>query len=146
MNDFFAKQENARRQSGRLLLLFALAVIGVSLAVYLVAALTRLWLFTWDGAATGFWHPQLFFWTTAGTLLFVAVASLWKIQELREGGAGIAVALGGKLVPPQTAGPAGAAAAQCGGGDGHRLRNAGAGPLPAGAGAGHKCICRRPRT
>jgi len=105
MNDFFAKQENARRQSGRLLLLFALAVIGVSLAVYLVAALTRLWLFTWDGAATGFWHPQLFFWTTAGTFLFVAVASLWKIQELREGGAGIAVALGGKLVPPQTRDP-----------------------------------------
>lgn len=105
MNNFFANQEAARRQSGRLLLLFALAVIAVALAVYLVAATVRLWLFSWDRAAAGFWHPQLFFWTTAGTLLFVSVASLWKMRELREGGAGIAGALGGTLVPTQTRDP-----------------------------------------
>lgn len=105
MNDFFTKQEEARRQSGRLLLLFAMAVIGVALAVYLVAATVRLWLFTRSGTEAGFWHPQLFFWTTAGTLFFVAAASFWKIQELRDGGSGIATALGGKLVSPGTLDP-----------------------------------------
>jgi Zn-dependent protease with chaperone function len=102
MNDFFANQEDARRQSGRLLLLFALAVIGVALAVYLVADLVVLWIVTQDGATTGFWHPRLFAWTTAGTLLFIGVTSFWKIEQLREGGAGIAGMLGGTLVPTQT--------------------------------------------
>ncbi len=105
MNDFFAKQEDARRQSGRLLLLFALAVIGVSLAVYFLAAVVRIWLLAKENTATDFWHPQLFLWTTAGTLFFVAAASFWKIRELREGGAGIATALGGRLVPTQTQNP-----------------------------------------
>ena len=104
MKDFFAKQEDARRQSGRLLLLFALAVICVALAVYLVAATLGLWLFARD-LTFALWRPPLFFWTTAGTLSFIAAASFWKIQELKTGGAGIAGALGGKLVPTQTQDP-----------------------------------------
>ena len=104
MNDFFANQEDARRQSIRLLLLFALAVVGVALAVYIAAALGRAWFWT-SGPALSLWHPQLFFWTTFATLSFIAAASLWKIRELSSGGAGIAVALGGRLVPPQTQDP-----------------------------------------
>ena len=104
MNDFFAKQEDARRQSGRLLLLFGLAVVGVALAVYLLAASALLFDFR-RGAPTGLWQPQLFFWTTAGTLLFVAIGSLWKIRQLGGGGADIAAALGGRPVPLQTQDP-----------------------------------------
>lgn len=87
-----------------MLLLFALAVICVALAVYLVTATLCLWIFTPDGSIE-FWHPPLFFWTTAGTLLFITAASLWKTHELKEGGARIASALGGKLVPTQTQDP-----------------------------------------
>jgi Zn-dependent protease with chaperone function len=105
MKDFFARQEDARKQSGRLLMFFAMAVIGVALAVYLAAAVARLWLLAENGAAVGFWHPQLFLWTTTGTLTFVAAASLWKISELREGGARIAAMLGGKPVPTFTQAP-----------------------------------------
>lgn len=106
MNDFFDRQEDARRQSGRLILLFALAVVGVALAVYGAAVLARAWMIASDGAtARGLWHPRLFIWTTAGTLTFVAVASFWKINELSSGGAGIATALGGRPVPTQTMDP-----------------------------------------
>lgn len=106
MNDFFARQEDARRQSVRLLVLFALAVVGVALAVYLVAALACLWSsFHRGGTAAVFWHPRLFLWTTGGTLLFVCLGSFWKIRELRAGGATVAMILGGRPVPPQTGDP-----------------------------------------
>jgi len=105
VKNFFAKQEDARRQSGRLLLLFALAVICVVIAVYLVAATMRWWTQVRHGVTAEFWQPELFLWSTAATLFFIAAASLWKIQELRTGGAGIASALGGKLVPTQTQDP-----------------------------------------
>ena len=87
-----------------MLVLFALSVIAVALAVYLVAAMVTLMRFTANGTLQ-LWHPSLFFWTTAGTLSFISAASLWKIQELKQGGAGIAIALGGKLVPIQTQDP-----------------------------------------
>ncbi len=105
MKDFFARQEDARRQSGLLLMLFAMAVIGVGLAVYLVSMFAGLWFSAKSGAATGFWHPQLFLWTTTGTLTFIAAASFWKINELREGGARIVATLGGKPVPTHTQAP-----------------------------------------
>ncbi|MCM2358514.1 MAG: M48 family metallopeptidase [Geobacteraceae bacterium] len=103
MNDFFARQEDARRQSVRLIVLFALAVVGVALAVYLVAAFVYLWSFKQTAAV--FWHPRLFLWTSGGTLLFVWIGSFWKIRELRAGGATVAMILGARPVPPQTGDP-----------------------------------------
>ncbi len=99
MRDFFACQENARRQTTRLIILFSFAVLGVALAVYLVAALT--WLLSLKHLAHGitFWHPRLFLWTTGGTLLFVGLGSFWKIQELSAGGSHVATILGGRPVP-----------------------------------------------
>ena len=106
MRDFFARQEDARRQSGRLILLFGLAVVAVALAIYLVAVTIWLWYAFRRGEPAGFWQPQLFFWTTAGTLTFVAAASFWKTRELRNGGgAVIAMSLGAKPVPTQTREP-----------------------------------------
>ena len=103
MHDFFAKQEDARRQSGRLLVFFGLAVVGVALAVYSATSLA-----TMLHAAPErlpFWRPQLFLGTTSATFLLIAACSFWKISELREGGAGIAAALGARLVSPRTDDP-----------------------------------------
>lgn len=99
MRDFFACQEDARRRTVRLIFLFSLAVLGVALAVYLVAVFTCL--FSLKGLTSGitFWNPRLFLWTTGGTLLFVGLGSFWKIHELRAGGAHVAAALGGRPVP-----------------------------------------------
>lgn len=105
MRDFFTKQEDARRQSGRLLLLFALAVLLVVFAVYLLVAVIYLWNNRATATTVGLWQPDLFVVTSAATLLFITAASLWKIQELSEGGAAIAQALGGKLVPTHTQDP-----------------------------------------
>lgn len=105
MNDFFARQEDARRRSGRLVLLFALAVAGVALAVYGLAAFTRFWFLNREGTAAALWHTGLFLWTTAGTTLFVAAFSWWKISELRSGGAVVAMALEAEPVPPDPVDP-----------------------------------------
>jgi Zn-dependent protease with chaperone function len=105
MNNFFAHQEQARSQSFRLLILFALAIVGVAVAVYLVAALAYVWSVNRSTAPAVFWHPNLFLWTTGGTLLFICIGSSWKIRELREGGGAIARTLGGRQVPPQPQDP-----------------------------------------
>jgi Zn-dependent protease with chaperone function len=99
MRDFFARQEDARRRTGRLIILFTFAVIGVALAVYLVAVFT--WMLSLKHLAAGFslWNPRLFLWTTGGTLLFVGLGSFWKIQELSAGGSRVATILGGRPVP-----------------------------------------------
>lgn len=104
MHDFFARQEDARRQSVRLLILFALAVAGVALAVYSAAILLTM-LNSPFCLAGGFWRPRLFAGTTTATLALIGACSFWKIRELREGGAGIAAALGAKPVPPRTQDP-----------------------------------------
>lgn len=104
MRDFFARQEDARRQSGRLLLFFGMAVIGVALAVYVVTALLLL-VGADAGESARFWRPQLFLWTTTATLLLIGACSWWKISELRDGGAGIATMLGARPVPLQPRDP-----------------------------------------
>lgn len=99
MRDFFARQEDARRRTGRLIILFSFAVIGVALAVYLVAVLTWMLSLKHLAGETSFWNPRLFLWTTGGTLLFVGLGSFWKIQELSAGGTHVASILGGRPVP-----------------------------------------------
>ena len=103
MHDFFARQEDARRQSGRLLVFFGLAVVGVALAVYSATALATMLHAVPERLP--FWRPQLFVGTTSTTFLLIAACSFWKISELREGGAGIAAALGARLVSPRTDDP-----------------------------------------
>lgn len=104
MKDFFARQEDARRRTSRLIILFALAVLAVALSVYLVAICTYI-LSLKNIAAISFWHPRLFLWTTGGTLLFVGFGSFWKIQQLNAGGPKVAALLGGRLVPFNTREP-----------------------------------------
>jgi Zn-dependent protease with chaperone function len=101
MRDFFARQEDARRRTTRLIILFSLAVLGVALAVYLVAVFTCLFSFKNYIHGISIWNPRLFLWTTGGTLLFVGLGSLWKIQELSAGGSHVATMLGGRPVPLQ---------------------------------------------
>ena len=48
------------------------------------------------------WQPELFLGVAAGTLLVVALGSLYKIAELSAGGETVALMLGGRAVDPQT--------------------------------------------
>ena len=108
--DFFRQQDVARRNTGRLVLLFALAVLGVVVSVLVfAAALTAFFnrdpethALDWAAAT----DPQLLILVLGATLAVVAGGSLIRIAELRAGGRLVAEELGGRLLNPNTSEPA----------------------------------------
>ncbi|MGN0834593.1 MAG: M48 family metallopeptidase [Candidatus Spyradosoma sp.] len=98
--NFFERQDRARRATRRLVVWFALAVLGTAGTIYAIAAFVR------AQAGAPFWEPELFAWIFGGTLVFVGGASLFKSLEMGgAGGAEIAKALGGVPVPPTADAP-----------------------------------------
>lgn len=99
--DFFEHQANARRQTGRLLVYFAAAVVATVLAInggmYLIALLA------FGGLAGDWlWHA----WSSqviAGTLLVIVGGSLIEYLRLHGGGRGLAEMLGARRVDFGTA-------------------------------------------
>jgi Zn-dependent protease with chaperone function len=105
--NFFENQDAARRSTKRLVLLFCLAVIAIAGMLYLLAVLltgverpdpntgqmliSPLW-----------WQPDLALGVAIATVIVVGGGSLYKIAQLRSGGAVVAEALGGALIPPGT--------------------------------------------
>ncbi|HRQ66158.1 MAG TPA: M48 family metallopeptidase [Xanthomonadaceae bacterium] len=100
--NFFARQRQARGQTRRLVLLFALAVIAIVVAVDLVLIAAfgyddgRL---TWDTLRD---DPMTLVIATLVTLSIIGGASLIKIAQLRSGGGAVARELGGTPVEPGT--------------------------------------------
>lgn len=107
MRDFFARQELARSMTGRLLLLFALAVLLLILLIYLAVRGVWFWhtLAELDGAGFPWWDPLQFLAVAGAILLLIAGGSWYKIRELRGGGCRVAESLGGRLVPPASQAP-----------------------------------------
>ena len=97
--DFFEHQEQARKNSGRLIVLFGLAVLAIVGSVYLAVMLA---IGLESGAQLGLWHPRAFGWIASGVLLLVAAGSLWKSAQLRGGGAVVARRLDGRRIEPST--------------------------------------------
>ena len=109
--NFFEHQDIARRNSGRLVLLFIGAVILIVAAVYLTAIVAiretnaipiepdpeRPWPY--------FFNPFVFVPAVGATLLLIGGATLYKIWELREGGSVVARSLGGRLLTEDTRDP-----------------------------------------
>ncbi|MDY7109295.1 MAG: M48 family metallopeptidase [Planctomycetota bacterium] len=108
--DFFESQDAARRNTGRLVILFVLAVIAIMIAIYLLVAL----LF---GVGGGYAEIEgsrraalLLDWRLmaavgAITLAVVGLGSLYKMAQLRAGGGFVAESLGGALIHPETTDP-----------------------------------------
>jgi Zn-dependent protease with chaperone function len=97
--DFFDRQQRVRRMSGRLVLLFVVAVIGIVIAVD-VATIT----------AFGAWSDPsqliaLAIVASAATGVSIALASAFRTASLRGGGGKVAIELGGVPVPQDTADP-----------------------------------------
>lgn len=118
--DFFEAQERARQRSKRLVILFALAVLGTVLGGYAatIAVIqvtgrsqrlekdywryqqTAIWT---DGTFRySWWQPQILLWTAGGTLAVVGLASLYKWSQMRAGGSAIAEMVGGRAVDLRT--------------------------------------------
>jgi Zn-dependent protease with chaperone function len=104
--DFFVRQDQARRNTARLVFYFALAVIGIVAAVYLVLA--ALFLRPPSGGADGLswlWNIELLLYAVGGTSAVIAIGTLSKIAELSRGGSVVATALGGRPIDPHTTDP-----------------------------------------
>src|SRR5690606_32826083 len=88
--NFFEQQAQARRNSTRLVVLFALAVAGIVLAidaaVFLVAGAN--------------WALLAF--TTLATVAVIGLGSLYRLASLRGGGDAVALQFGGTPVPQDT--------------------------------------------
>jgi Zn-dependent protease with chaperone function len=104
--DFFQRQDNARRQTVRLLVLFGLSVIAIIIVIYALLAIgvvsNEQQRHEPTAAAPSLWQPQLLVGVTLGTLLVIGMGSLYKIAELSAGGEHIAQMLGGRPINPQT--------------------------------------------
>lgn len=91
--DFFGAQDDARRKSRRLYLLFGLTVTALIATLYLTAAVVT-------GQA---WNPLLLAGISGITLFLIAAGALYKMSQLGQGGAKVARLLGGRLIGPDTA-------------------------------------------
>jgi Zn-dependent protease with chaperone function len=98
--DLFERQEAVRRRSRRLILLFALAVLGIVAAVNVVVWVALFGM----GSRPANPLPALAL-TTAAVLLLMGGASLHRMMSLRKGGGAVAASLGGMPVPADTQDP-----------------------------------------
>ncbi len=123
--DFFDREARAQKQTSLLLWLFGLAVLAVVLLAYLIfASLAQIFEhptipghcwnpgFLWISAIFVFgsalidpldflktsWSPQIFCWSTIGTLILIAAGSYYKIRLLSGGGSAVAELLGGRKI------------------------------------------------
>lgn len=91
--NFFEHQTLARRNSGRLLLLFGLAVVAIVVVIGVLVL-----------AVTG--SVEMVVWSTLLTVAVIGLASLYRVASLRGGGEVVAVQMGGSEVPADTRDPA----------------------------------------
>jgi len=107
--DFFERQDIARRNTTRLVILFVLAVLAIMASIDLLLAATMGYLTRDPGTGTMDWtlaaDPQILAFAVAGTLLVVGGGSLFKVAQLRGGGRVVAEELGGRRLNPDTAVP-----------------------------------------
>ncbi len=107
--NFFERQDVARRNTGRLVFLFVLAVLAIMVSIDLLLAATMGYLgrdpetgaIDWSVAA----DLQLVGIAVVGTLVVVGGGSLFKIAQLRGGGRVIAEELGGRRLNPDASLP-----------------------------------------
>ena len=108
--NFFAHQYRARRTTGRLVVLMAVAVAGIVGATYLLVAGIFIVGSRPDDAqgvipAAAWWQPDIFAAVAASVGAVVGGGSGYKAMQLSGGGSRLATLLGGRLLPPDTRDP-----------------------------------------
>lgn len=107
--NFFKAQDKARRNTGRLIFLFVLAVISLVLLTNFL--LIGAFAYMDTGEADSFFAVLKIYFTqdafiviSIGVSLLILLGSIYKISALSKGGPAIAEILGGQLVPQSTTG------------------------------------------
>lgn len=98
--NFFEQQDQARRQTRTLVILFVLALIAIVLAVNLVAAL--LWTWGHPGLDAQLYPRGFFLANTGITIGLIVGGTAIEIVNLRDGGEAVAQMAGGRQVSPAT--------------------------------------------
>ena len=101
--DFFEHQAVARRNTGRLIVLFLVAVGAIVLMVYGVVLFVLV--FRFDPRYQTLWQPRLFAQVASAVLAVIAAGSLWKVRQLARGGAALAERVGGRRLDPASTDP-----------------------------------------
>lgn len=99
--DFFTSQDNARRQTGRLVFFFIAGVVATMVSLWAVLAIAlsaRMGPQAWS-------DPRIAIGVFLGVGGVVAVVTLFKLSQLSQGGEKIAQMLGGTRIPPTTFDP-----------------------------------------
>jgi Zn-dependent protease with chaperone function len=104
MQNFFQHQENARRNTGRLVFLFILGILLISALVYALAV----GVFVYIGKSQGhgpspsLWQPMILLASVIGVIAIVGLGSLYKVSQLSSGGSSVALMVGGREIQPST--------------------------------------------
>ncbi|USN99400.1 MAG: M48 family metallopeptidase [Phycisphaeraceae bacterium] len=102
--DFFEHQELARKRTGKLIVLFCLAVVGIVAALYLASTVALFFAMrSPEHRAIELWNPYALTLAFAIGAVLIGGGSAYKINELRAGGRVIAEHLGGRLLSHDTA-------------------------------------------
>ena len=108
-NDFFSNQDRAKSQSGRLIALFMLGVLGTILSFWVVAATAISIGSKHDDQiqwSDGFGNLSVFLGVAGVVSLIVLLGTLYKLSQLSAGGPAIAQMLGGVAIDPSSRRPA----------------------------------------
>ncbi|MBI4027643.1 MAG: M48 family metallopeptidase [Verrucomicrobia bacterium] len=106
MDDFFERQERARKRTRWLIVYFVLAVFLIIVAIYITLAAIFLRERAAELSFGWLWNSDLFLGSAVGTLAVVVTGSLYKIVALRQGGSAVALSLDGRPLPSNTRDPA----------------------------------------
>ena len=96
--DFFQNQEDARRRTRRLVVLFVLSVVAIIILLYIAAGFAT----QWEGGLLDWKLLGLIAAVSAGT---IGLGSGYKTLQLSSGGSALARDLGGRAVDPDTTHP-----------------------------------------
>ncbi|MBZ0272054.1 M48 family metallopeptidase, partial [bacterium] len=102
--NFFEHQDRARKKSRGLILLFLVALAGITAGIYAVSRFA-VWYFecgTDTACTVPIWDPVDFAQVSAAVVIFVGLVSLAKHLSLRGGGAAVAEMLGGREIDATT--------------------------------------------
>ncbi|TVQ65305.1 MAG: hypothetical protein EA360_10140 [Balneolaceae bacterium] len=102
--DFFEAQDRAKRNTGKLIVLYALAVTGIVLSIYAVTLVAFQSQYA-GSEQPSWWQPAWFLTVFAMVGMIIGAGTLYRVSQLRKGGSAVAELLGGRKVEPSSTDP-----------------------------------------
>ncbi len=106
--DFFESQDTAKKNSGRLVLLFSIAVVLIAVInTLLISGVLhfKVPFFREKTFVQVLLHPKVLLYGLGGTIILIGMVSLIKVLELSRGGSVVASSLGGESIDLNTTDP-----------------------------------------